>query len=580
MVTPMTLRNLTILFVLFASLAQTAQAYDATQYRPLSEPRRYQQNPPSNGTQYAAPGQYPYGYPAQPAYGQSAQPQYGYPNQTQYGQPAQPQYGYPGQPQYGQPAQQYGYPGQPQYGGQPGWMQYGRQEATPVRLEATLSGDRAYVYQNLVLTLDVVSDSNLSALEFVLPQSDAFVFKTLGERSASARETNGKREIVTREQVLVIPVREGSFDLGDLTAKGTTGSQRKFEVKPAGSMSVTIAPPAPGVQPWLPLENLTLNATLSDEENLKQGKPASLVLEVDAVGLTGGQLPTFETQLKSAGLRTYRGKTESEGELRKDGKLYGKRVEHYTLLPGQGEELTLPAIQIQWWNLAKSRVETTLLPMRVLGANNHRTSRPDTGEQTSAGDGFVTWYFWLALLVAAFLVGLYWSLIWAKGKHFGARYAEHIALVTEPVRRTLEFWKNKLSPRRHLHRLRRFVASSLPRSWRLWYCVRVADNESDPEVWLQVLRFLAERRLGIPAQIPLDRLARHFVAIHPRADAARMHNLLQRLDAAIFGRTPLTDFGTWKRQFKREIRPRLVPAGLLAPVSNGTRRAGLPALNP
>jgi hypothetical protein len=455
-------------------------------------------------------------------------------------------------------------------------QQYGRQDNKPVAMEAEIDATQAYVYQNLILTLNVISSGNLASLDFTLPHSDLFIFKTLGERSASARGSDSNREIVTKTQYLVIPLREGSFNLDELTASGRTSSGRDFEIKLPTPLRLDIAPPEPGVQPWLPVEDLTLNARLSNEENLKQGKPASLVLEMSAVGFTGAQLPTFEKQLKSAGLRVYREKTETEGKLKYDGKLHGKRTEYYTLLPGEDDKLFLPSIKVQWWNLKTSQAESTLLPMRMLGDNRHRTGLSGLGG-TASSNGFA-WYFWLPLLVIAFLTGLYWSLLWASGKSFGRRYAGHILTVTEPVRRKAVFWLNKLSPRRQLHRLRRFIAHSLPRSWRLWYCVRVADNESDPEVWLQVLRFLAERRLGIPAQISLDRMAARFIEIHPRSNADKMHTLLQRLDAAIFGKMPMTDFDTWKRQFKREIRPRLLPAVSRRPT--GRFREGLPALNP
>jgi len=572
---------LSFVAALIAARAAAAYDYDPGQYRPLSDPRHYQQAPTPGRDQYGYQNAPQYGNSAQPPYGMAPQGQYGYTDQDPYGQMmAQPQYGYPGQPPYGQPVQpQYGYPGQPQYGQQPGWTPYGAQDGGSVRLEASISANKAYVYQNLVLTLTVITDTNPSTLDFTLPQSDAFVFKPVGTRTATLRDSNGSHEIVTRDQVLVIPLLQGNFDLNKLTATVKTSSGRKVTVKLSQPLQLDIMPPEPGVQPWLPLENLTLNATLSNEDNLRQGKPASLVLEMSAVGFSGGELPTFENQLKSAGLRVYREKTESEGELKADGKLYGKRTEYYTLLPGQEQQLTLPSIKVQWWNLGKSQVESTLLPMRLLGTNHHRTASPDgAGEATAPA--VPVWFLWLPLITIAFVAGLYWSLIWARGKRFGERYARHIRMVTEPIRRTADFWLHRLSPRRHMHRLRRFIAQSLPRSWRLWYCVRVADNESDPEVWLQVLRFLAERRLGIPAQIPLDQLARHIVEIHPRSKPERMHGLLQRLDAAIFGNSPITDFGTWKRLFKREIRPRLLPAFLFRQPSAPARHTGLPALNP
>jgi hypothetical protein len=215
--------------------------------------------------------------------------------------------------------------------------------------------------------------------------------------------------------------------------------------------------------------------------------------------------------------------------------------------------------------------------MRMLGENEHRTTQLNADGTVRVDQGF-RWYLWLPLLLVAFVTGLYWSLIWAKSKTFGERYAKHIMMVTEPIRKTAIFWLHRLSPRQHLHRLRRIFANSLPRSWRLWFCVRVADNESDPEVWLQVLRFLAERRLNIPAQISLHRLAGYILEIHPRANAEQMYDLLGELDAAIFGKKPLEDFHYWKRLFKKEIRPRLLPA--MNRRSWKLREGGLPGLNP
>lgn len=516
---------------------------------------------------YGQPGQ---GYQYPQATNPYQQPRSGWPYPSQ-GQPSQ--YGTPRQPsQYGYPAQQaptYRTPSTSQ-------QRYAQQPAAKVRMESNISATHAFVYQNLVLTLDIISSENLSSLAFTLPQSDAFIFKSLGERTAKARGKGRKREIVTRQQYLIIPLRQGDYNLDELRAEGSMSSRGRFSLNLPNPIAIAIEPARPGITPWLPLENLTLNARLSNEHNLKEGKPATLELEMTAVGATGAQLPSLEKQLKSAGLRIYREKTSSSGELKQDGMLYGKRIESYTLLPGKEEKLVLPSITIHWWNLITSRAEQTFLPMRVLG---HSRQGKDDDE---ANSGFLAagnaWAFWLPLLFFAFTMGLYWSLIWAKSRSFGRRYAKHILLVIEPLHRTIVFWMQKLSLRRQAHRIRRFFANSLPRSWRLWYCVRVADNEDDPEFWLQVLRFLVERRLGIPAPASLHRLADYIIEVHPDTDAIRMRNMLLQLDAAIFGNTPLTDFRAWKQQFKAEIRPRLLPT-LIRQVP-GPKSSGLPALNP
>jgi hypothetical protein len=66
--------------------------------------------------------------------------------------------------------------------------------------------------------------------------------------------------------------------------------------------------------------------------------------------------------------------------------------------------------------------------------------------------------------------------------------------------------------------------------------------------------------------------------IRPGADRAQIERLMQQLDGAIYGRQEL-DFPRWKREFRRQLRPRSgALKGLIA--SLAPRRVYLPELNP
>jgi hypothetical protein len=108
--------------------------------------------------------------------------------------------------------------------------------------------------------------------------------------------------------------------------------------------------------------------------------------------------------------------------------------------------------------------------------------------------------------------------------------------------------------------------------------VRNADNENDPDDWNQVLRFLVERRLRIPAPQSHARLCEQIIEIHPHADPATLRVLMKQLEKAVFGHTPIRDFDRWKRDFKRQIRPRLT--ALIRLPQLGRNRDVLPELNP
>ncbi|MGB5603579.1 MAG: hypothetical protein WBO14_14205, partial [Gammaproteobacteria bacterium] len=136
----------------------------------------------------------------------------------------------------------------------------------------------------------------------------------------------------------------------------------------------------------------------------------------------------------------------------------------------------------------------------------------------------------------------------------------------------------RLSPQRNLPLIRRRVADTLPRSARLWFCVRGADEEQDADDWSQVLRFLVNRRLGLSAQLPMSELAEQIIQIHPGADANKIRLLLNELEAALFSGRPIQDFDSWKKAFKHQLRPRLyVP---LRRKQRINRDRVLPSLNP
>ena len=448
---------------------------------------------------------------------------------------------------------------------------------TPPRLTVSLSTGSAYVQQTLVLKLEVASDSNLKTLDPQLPKTDALVFRKVGSWEAHARTVFGKREIVNRLNYLVTPVRSGGLALEPLQIKGETADGHTFSAYANSPFELEVLPAKPAMVPWLPLASLDITARLSNKDSTDEGKPVTLVIEQKAVGATGAQLPSLESQLRQGKYRLYREDSQLDGRITPGGELVGTRVETFTLVPFKNHELLIPTVRIRWWNTTSDEAETAILPSRLLNAPGGLMN--SLSERLSGGP-FVagsSWVFWLPLTVFAFVVGLYWTMIWAKSRRLGDRARLALMQRLDPVNSRLGRFLWRLSPRRHLHRLRRGFANSLPCSYRLWFCVRAADAEADPADWSQVLRFLVQRRLGTPAHVPTPRLAETIIALHPAADPGRVNALLAELDAAIFGQQPMADFGLWKRKFKTEIRPRLL-ARRHGRVS--TLRGDLPVLNP
>ena len=454
--------------------------------------------------------------------------------------------------------------------------------ASPPYLEIEVESNTAYVHQNLVLTVNLISTVNLKTATAQMQDSDDVIFRQLGDATAKTRTRGGQTEIVNTLYFQLTPLRSGQIELDTIRVTGDmdlgSGGEAPYDAVSDRAIQLTVSDPAPGVQPWLPLQELVLSANLSNDEEIGEGEPMTLTVVQRAVGMSGTQLPSLENQLQAPDHRLYREKSDYEGIVSKQGQLVGTRTDRYTLVPQEGNEVIIPAIRVEWWNVKRHRKETSVLPSRLL---NERSRGSGIDEQAVIGESAgktLYWVIWIASLAIAFALGRLWPRIAPVLAQFRLWLWQQLNTASQPALRQTAVLLSRMSPRRNLHRLRRGVADSLPVSARLWFCVRSADGEQDPDDWSQVLRFLINRRLGLSAQLPMSKLADRIIEIHPGADADRIRALLAELEAALFAGRPIRDFDAWKREFKRQIRPHVFAAfKRRLPV---LRYSGLPELNP
>ena len=457
-----------------------------------------------------------------------------------------------------------------------------REQTEKPYLEIRVDSTRAYVHQNLVLAIQVISKVNLKTVAVEISDNNDALLRQLGEVSVSTRSRQGQREIVNTLYYQLTPLRSGVVGLDSLRVTGTmVGSSTtgaRYDVVIDDPVKLTVLDPDPSVQPWLPLHELELSASLSNDERIDEGQPLTLTVEQRAVGMSGTQLPSLEAQLRAPGHRLYREDSEYNGIISKEGSLVGTRSDTFTLVPLKGNQVEIPALRVNWWNVDRGRKETAVLHGRLLNELGRRPTRSSQLTGSEADGTLRAWSVWLFSVAIAFLLGRFWPrlapVVMALGRWLGCRFYT----LSRPLHRYLDLTMAYLSPRRNLHLLRRYVANNLPCSARLWFCVRSADGEQDVDDWSQVLRFLMNRRLDLPAQLPMSRLAEQIIAIHPGADADRIRALLSELEAALFGRRAIEDFDAWKAEFKRQVRPRLFAWS--RPGAWKLAVVGLPALNP
>ena len=522
-------------------------------------------------TAFSAPGYYPPHVqrvmPATQPGGTLPTP--AWPGQPQFRPPPRNSYsGTPPSP--GNYGRQYYYQYRYQYRSNPGPAPAGpssspRQAVQPApAIETSVSERRPVVQQNLIYRVRIKSSGNLKEASPRPPDTTDAVFRQLGKPVNYSESGQGQSALITEYTYLLIPLKEGEIYLPGVTVTGKYTNGSEFKISAEYGTTLYVQPAQPGVQPWLPLYDLSLKADLPETRGLKAGEPLEMSITTSAVGAVGTQLPGIGSQLHSDDFYIYPGEVKTSGRISDDGlDLLGSRTEHFTLVPRWGGTLNLPTLSLQWWNLRTGKAATATLPIRQLQVVGEPNPDGDSRAGFGLPEGASLW-FWVPLaLVLLLLLGTWLKVLFGTGRNPVTGWlSRHGQQLLGELYQPLAALGRRISPRRHFHRLRTWIGRNLPVSWKLWYCLRAVEKEDDPSTWVPALQILAAKHLGIRPNADLQFLGRSIIACHPAANPRRVQELMAELDRAVYGNRPLASFDQWKADFRRQIKPRLFPIRL------------------
>ena len=438
------------------------------------------------------------------------------------------------------------------------------------------------VQQNLIYRVRISSSGNLKEAAPQPPKSDAVVFRQLGEPVNYSATGSSTHKLVTEYTYLLIPLREGEIFLPGINVTGKYTNGTPFNIVAEHGTALYVQAAQPGVQPWLPLYDLRIDAQLPNDARIKSGEPLEIEVITSAIGAVGTQLPSIASQLKSDEFYIYPGEVTTSGKISADGlDLLGSRIEKFTLVPRHGGNLNLPALSVQWWNLRSGKAATAMLPVRqfqVVGAPDSSDEYEETAFTLPEGKSLL---FWMPLLLITLLMLAGWlKVLFGNGRNpVSGWIIQRLKDTLGEAYQPLAALGRRLSPRRHFHRLRTWIGRNLPVSWKLWYCLRAVDKENDPTTWGPALQILAAKHLGVRSNADLQTLGQSIVSCHPAANPQKVAQLMAELNTAVYGGQANRSFEEWKAEFKRQIKPRLFPIRFRNCRKPANRHL-LPGLNP
>jgi len=152
------------------------------------------------------------------------------------------------------------------------------------------------------------------------------------------------------------------------------------------AITIDVLPrPAAAGSSWLPAENLELHDSwASDPPQFRAGEPVSRTISLRATGLSGTQIPALEIA-SPEDTRVYPETPVNDSHTDGD-KVYAVSRQTFTYIPGQAGELTIPAVELRWWNTRSDEQATALLPQWVVKVEPGTTGTPNRTNAAPARD--------------------------------------------------------------------------------------------------------------------------------------------------------------------------------------------------
>jgi len=287
-------------------------------------------------------------------------------------------------------------------------------------LELLADVDEAYVQGQVLLTLRLLSATDISAYQFGDVKIDSLdvVIEPLGDERQYQTRIADRRYLVRERQYALFPQQSGHLEVEPVMAEAEarydpfqTGDLRRIRSRPL-ALEVKPIPADYQAAYWLPATRLELREDWrGDTSALIAGEPVTRSLTLLADGLTAAQLPELEL-LAIDGIKQYPEQPSLENSPTHDG-IRGKREQIVALIPGAAGVYRVPELRVPWWNLETGKMEVATLPARELAvapaAAEAEAENLAVAPAPAAAAGNRFW-LWLSLLLGCGWAasGFYW----------------------------------------------------------------------------------------------------------------------------------------------------------------------------
>lgn len=252
-------------------------------------------------------------------------------------------------------------------------------------VEVSADSTDPYVQSQVLVQVRLYRAVNTTGSSLSDPEASdgAAVVEPLDDRTYETWRS-GRRFVVFERRYAVFPQRSGELIIEPVVFRGdvaerrrtvlidpygnpqydTSGPASRTVVRRSPPLTLNVRPPAVAGD-WLPSADVTLEESWSDDPPVFEvGRPVTRTITLTAARQSAAHLPDITLALPGE-FRTYTDRVETDNVVDEHG-ITGRRIERYAMIAREPGQYTLPAVELQWFNLQAGRQETLTLAERTV----------------------------------------------------------------------------------------------------------------------------------------------------------------------------------------------------------------------
>lgn len=252
-------------------------------------------------------------------------------------------------------------------------------EQREVFIEFEAARNQVHLREQLLLTTRLYVAGELTSGNLSEPRAEGAVVESLGEQSDAQELIGATRYRVIERRYALFPEKSGRLEIEAPVFSGEIAdrSQRQTlfgfgtpsrSVYAAGkSLGVLVEPPPAQAQGsfWLPASQVVISESLSPADGpWRVGEALTRTITLRFYGQLHTQLPELPS-LAPDGVQSFAETPQDKTSSTPRG-VVAERVYRRAIIPAQAGEMTLPALELPWWNVDQDATQIARLPARRL----------------------------------------------------------------------------------------------------------------------------------------------------------------------------------------------------------------------